>query len=490
MSESKQTANDVEVLESSSLPEEVKKENSDKKTENIHPDLLDPHKSMWKPLIRFFTPLMFSNLLQSLGGLISAAIIGHGLGDVALAAASTILPVNFFLISLVIGLGSGSLVLIGQAFGAGKLEEIRKTVDTTIKFAFLLGIVMAFIGVFFLPDILVLIGAPTAVRPDAMQFGQFIFGSLPLVFIYVAYTTILRGTGDSKTPLLFLLISTGLTILLTPIFTFGWLGLPELRLRGAALASIVATLLSFILLIWYLKRKQHVLSLDSGFFQRFKLDLGILKLLIKIGLPASVQMIAVSLSEVAVVFLVNQHGAGATAAYGAVIQIVNIVQMPLMSIGMAVGVFSAQLIGAKASNRLSTLIRNAVGLNYALGIVITGIIYLFCVPVLRLFLHDTATITMARDVLFAILWALLILGNAMIISSIMRGSGTVMLPMVITIACIWLILVPVASVLSKPYGLLGIWVSYPICDTSMLIILYVFYQLVWKQKQHQSLFGQ
>jgi putative MATE family efflux protein len=477
----------VGVIEVPVEPIEV--ENSTETKQNVHPDLLDPNKSMWKPIIVFLIPLMLSNILQSLGGVVSTMIIGRGLGETSLAAVSTILPVSFFLISLVIGLGSGSLVLIGQAYGAGKTNELTKTVDTTIKFSFLLGVGMAIIGVVFIDGILQLIGAAPTIRPEASEFGKIIFASLPLVFVYVSYTTILRGTGDAKTPFVFLLISTVLNIVLTPALTFGWIGLPQMGLTGAAISNVFATLISFIALLSYLKWKKHVLALDRSFFRNLKLNLPILKLLIKIGIPSSVQMIAISLSEVAVIFLVNQHGEQATAAYGAVIQVLNFVQMPMLSLGMAAGVFAAQFVGAQASHRLQSLLRHALGLNYLIGIVLIGVVYLFSNPILYWFLSDSSTVAMAHDVLFAVLWAMMIMGNAMILSSIMRGTGTVVVPTIIIIGCIWLIMVPVAAVLSGPLGLLGIWLSYPISDIIMLIVLYVFYRYVWKQKQHGSLFA-
>jgi putative MATE family efflux protein len=480
----------IGVIEApASVVEPIGVENPTETKQNLHPDLLDPEKSMWKPIIAFLIPLMLSNILQSLGGVISTMIIGQGLGETSLAAVSTIFPVSFFLISLVIGLGSGSLVLIGQAYGAGKSKELAKTVDTTIKFSFLLGLVMAFIGVYFLDSILQIIGAAPSIRSEASEFGKIIFASLPLVFIYVSYTTILRGTGDAKTPFVFLLISTILNIVLTPVLTFGWIGLPQMGLTGAAVSNVLATLISFVALVFYLKWKKHALTLDRSFFRNWKLDLTILKLLIKIGIPSSVQMIAISLSEVAVVLLVNQHGEQATAAYGAVIQVLNFVQMPMLSLGMAAGVFAAQFVGAQASHRLQSLLRHSLGLNYLIGIVLIGAVYLFSNPILGWFLNDLSTIEMANDVLFAVLWALMILGNAMILSSIMRGTGTVIVPTIIIIGCIWLIMVPVAAVLSNPLGLLGIWLSYPISDSVMLVVLYVFYQYVWKQKQHGSLFA-
>ena len=245
-----------ENRDTTSIVEPMEVKESTERKQSLHPDLLDPKKSMWKPIIIFLIPLMLSNILQSLGGIVSTMMIGQGLGETSLAAASTILPVNFFLISLVIGLGSGSLVLIGQAYGAGKSKELAKTVDTTIKFSFLLGIVMAIIGVVFIEGILQIIGAPPEIRPEAMEFGKIIFASLPLIFVYVSYTTILRGTGDAKTPFVFLLISTVLSIVLTPVLTFGWIGMPAMGLSGAALSNVLATLLSFVALVLLFKMEK------------------------------------------------------------------------------------------------------------------------------------------------------------------------------------------------------------------------------------------
>jgi putative MATE family efflux protein len=489
MAENKDTSTSVDVMDAPTpLVEPIAVETPEDSQPNIHPDLLDPNKPMWKPIIVFLIPMMLSNILQSLGGVVSTVIIGRGLGETSLAAASTVLPVNFFLISLVIGLGSGSLVLIGQAYGAGKKGELGRTVDTTIKFSFLLGIAMAIIGVVFIKGILQLIGAPLSVQPEAIKFGRVIFASLPLTFVYVSYTTILRGTGDSKTPFIFLVISTVLNIAFTPVLTFGWLGLPKMGVAGAGWSYVISTLIAFVLLLFYLQWKKHALRLDATFWKHWKLDISILKLLIKIGLPSGIQMIAISLSEVAVIFLVNQHGEQATAAYGAVIQIVNFVQMPMLSLGMAAGVFAAQFIGAGAKNRLESLRRHSLVLNYVIGVVIVGIIYFFSESILYWFLTDNSTILMAKDVLFAVLWALILFGHGMILSSIMRGTGTVVIPTIITIACIWILQVPVAALLSAPLGLLGIWLAYPISDGVMLLVLYLYYQFGWKRKQHESVF--
>src|SRR5690606_14299376 len=131
---------------------------------------------------------------------------------------------------------------------------------------------------------------------------------------------------------------------------------------------ILANLITMIALFIYLKKINHLLSVDRSLFKSFKMDPLILKLMIKIGLPSGIQMVFISLSEIAVIFLINSYGEQATAAYGAVIQVITYVQMPALSLGMAVGIFGSQLIGAKANHRLTTLLKSGLWLNYILGI--------------------------------------------------------------------------------------------------------------------------
>jgi putative MATE family efflux protein len=444
---------------------------------------------LWKPLLVFLIPLMLSNTLQSISGTISTIFVGRWLGEKALAATSAVFPVMFFFISLLIGLGSASSVLIGQAYGGGQTERMKATAGTSLTFSFLLGTVAALLGVLFTRQLFQLIGTPASIIDLSVSFARVMFASLPFFFVYINYTTFLRGTGDSKTPFYFLIMSTALTILLTPVFLFGWLGLPPLGVTGAALASVCANILTLIAFIAYLIRIKHPLALDKTTLQKLRLDPQIMRLMIKIGIPSSVQMVFVSLSEVAVIFFVNAYGATATAAYGAVMQVITYVQMPAMSLGIAAGIFGSQLIGANRQKRLGELIKSAVVLNYILGAIIVGIVLWFSHGILSLFLVDPDTLQIAQRLSFIVLWSYMIFGNAMIISGIMRSSGTVFWPTLLGIISIWGIEIPTAWLLSRAIGLEGIWMAYPICYLFSLAVQYIYYRMFWRGKTHQRFFA-
>lgn len=482
----------AEKKELESEPKELAEDQKEEKTpqgRGVNPDLLDPNKPIWKPVFFFLIPLMLSNALQSLGQTVSTVILGKGIGENSLAAASSIFPIVFFLTSFVIGIGSASSILIGQAFGAGQKERIKQTVNTSLKFSFVLGVFLAIIGVTFVRDLIILIGTPPAIMEEAVLFGRIIFASLPIQFIYINYTTFLRGTGDSKTPFYFLMISTLLSILFTPVLAFGYLGFPQLGIRGVGYASIAALSISLLTLIVYLKKKQHILAVQSSLFSlRFHRE--ILKLLLKIGLPTSVQMVFVSLSEVAVIFLINGYGEKATAAYGAVMQVITYAQIPAMSLGIAAGVFGAQLIGARATQRLKSLLVSSVVLNYLLGIVLIGTIYLCSGVILSWFLTEPSTREMAQQILYIMLWSYMLFGNGMVLGGLMRSSGVVLWPTLITIFTIWGVQVPVAYVLAKTmgFGLNGVWAAYPIAFTFLALAFYIYYRFFWSKKSHQILF--
>lgn len=449
---------------------------------------IDFAKPLWQSLIIFFIPLMLSNILQSLGGTVSSVLLGRGLGEHALAAASAIFPLTFLLISLVIGLGSASSVLIGQAHASRNRERMKATVGTSLTFALLAGIVSAVIGNVFLYDLLKLIGIPAEIMEEAARFGRVLFSGLPILFLYIIYTTFLRGTGDSKTPFYFLLISTALTILLTPAFLFGWMGLPRLGIEGAAMANVVGSLITLILLIIYLRWVKHTLALDRTTIKKLRLDPSILKLMIGIGLPTGAQMIFISASEIAIVSFVNRFGAHATAAYGAINQVINYVQIPAMSLGIAIGIFGAQLIGSNRQHRLQELLKNTVVLNYVIGLVLTGLVYLFSRPILSWFLTDPNTLDVAEISLYITLWSFILLGNVIILTGLMRSSGTVFWPTLIGILSIILVEIPAAYILSHTAGLQGVWMAYPISFSVNLLAQYIYYRLYWKNRTHQRFF--
>ncbi|TXR66031.1 MATE family efflux transporter [Bacillus sp. AR18-7] len=442
-------------------------------------------KPIWKSMSMFLVPLLLSNVLQSVGQLFGMVVVGRWLGVNDLAAISAFFPLFFLLVSFVIGIGSGSSILIGQAFGAKNEDRLKAIVGTTLTFTFIIGVVLAIVGSIFAMDIMRLMGTPENIIEISVHYARILFISMPVLFLYFAYTTFMRGTGDSKTPFYFLIVSTALNMILLPILIFGWLGAPKLDVYGAAYASVISTVITFIVMLVYLKKKNHPLQLDGTVRKYLRMDWDLLKLLLRLGIPASINMILVSLSEIAVIAFVNRYGSDATAAYGVVNQVASYVQMPAVSLGITVSIFAAQSIGANQFDRLQKVVKAGIIMNYVIGGVLISLIYLFSRDILSLFLTSQTTIEIAHSLVMITLWSYLIFGHAQIISATMRASGTVLWPTVIGVVSIWLVEVPVAYYLSyhTSLGIEGIWIGYPAAFIVSLILQYAYYKLSWQKKR-------
>ncbi len=448
---------------------------------------IDFDKPLWKSIFIFFLPLMLSNTLNSISGTISSIILGRIIGVFALAAVSAFFPIFFLLVSFVIGIGAGSSVLIGQAFGAQEWKKAKVLVGTTLTSTFLIGLIVAVPGTLFTYDLLELTGTPADVIDMSAGFARITFMAMPVVFLFNVYTTFLRGSGDSNTPFYFLVVSTVLNILLTPALVIGWGFLPAMGVNGAALANVIAILVSFAAFLLYLKKVNHPLQFDLETARNLRINWPIFKLLVSIGIPTSIQMILVSLSAIAVISFINKFGSTATAAYGAVMQVISYVQMPAASLGITISIFGAQAIGAGYNKLLKKIIRTGIWMNYLVVGIIVVVAYLFGRGLLSLFLTEAPALELAFCLLVITLWSYPILGNNNILAGIMRSSGTVFWPTLITVSSIWLVQVPVAYVLHTRIGVQGVMFGFPAGFIVGLIFQYLYYHFFWKQKEHTRL---
>lgn len=445
---------------------------------------------LWKSYLAFLLPMIASNMLQATSGTVNNIYLGQMLGVGAMASVSAVFPVLFFLIAFMIGLGSGAAVLIGQAWGANELDRVKAIAGTTLMVGLVSGTVVALFGGTYTEPILVALGTPADILPGATAYGRVMLIAAPAIFIFLLTTSMLRGVGDTKTPLFTLLISTALSMLLTPALIRGWGGLPQLGVVSGAYAAGASFLIAMGWMAWYLLRQQHPktqsgkhpLAPDARFFKHLKIDRVILGKVLKIGLPTGMSMITISLAEIAVLFLVNRYGSQATAAYGAVNQIVNYVQFPAISIAIAASILGAQAIGAGRGHMLGKIAQTGIVLNLVLtgSLVVVGL--LFSRTIIGLFITDPAVVDVAKTLLDIMLWSSVIMGMSMVLSGLMRASGEVVMPTAITMFCIICIEIPSAWILSSIYGINGIWAAYPITFLSMLALQATYYRLVWRKK--------
>ncbi|SDB59282.1 putative efflux protein, MATE family [Pseudomonas sp. NFACC23-1] len=443
-----------------------------------------PTQPLWKTYLLFLAPMVLSNFLQSMSGTFNSIYIGQMLGTQALAAVSGMFPIVFFFIALVIGLGAGAGVLIGQAYGAGETGTVKAIAGSTLLLGAIIGLTAAVLGSVFARQALQGLGTPADVLEDAVSYARVMLWILPMLLVFVLFTQLLRGVSDTVSPMLALLISTSVGLLLTPALIRGWSGLPQMGIQSAALAGLVGTASAMAMLAWRLNLREHALAPDRALFAAMRLDTEILGKVLRIGLPTGLQMVVISLSELVILTLVNSHGSQATAAYGAVTQIVNYVQFPALSIAITASILGAQAIGAGRLERLGPILRTGLLINLWLtgGLVVLG--YLLSHWLLGLFITDPAARVQAEHLLHIMLWSLLVFGFQAIVGGIMRASGTVLVPVAISIFCIVAVQVPAAYLLDAHLGLQGVWMAFPVAYLSMLLLQTLYYKRVW---QHQPI---
>ena len=445
-------------------------------------------KPLWQRFLVFLIPLMASNILQSLSGTINNVYVGQLIGVDALAAASTFFPVMFFLMSFIIGIASGSTVLIGQAWGAKNRDKVREVAGTTISVAFLVGVVIAVLGSLFTRQIMDLLGAPANIIEESTAYGRIILIGMPGFFVFLVVTSILRGVGDTTTPLFSLVLSILTGLVVTPALILGWFGLPQLGLVAAAVAFIVGFCVVLLFLFFFLRARKHPLAPDRDFLPHLRINVDLLGKILRLGVPAGVQMVVSSLAAIVIVGIVNRFGSNATAAYGAVNQVLSYVQFPAMSIAIAASIFGAQAIGAGQAQQLRSITRTALVMNLFITGALITIAYLFSQNIVELFITAPEVVELTETLLHIVLWSVLMFGFGSVLSGIMRATGNVFVPMLLSLGSILLVETPLALFLSHTeLGLPGIWIAYSVGFCTVLVLQAGYYWFFWRHKPIKKL---
>ena len=447
---------------------------------------IDP-RPLWLAFLAFLGPMVFANVLQSLAGTFNSVFVGQMLGTHALAAIAAVFPILFFLISLVIGVGAGASVLIGQAWGAREVHKVKAIAGTALALGLMLGVGIALVGGTATAALLHLLRTPPSVMDEAVGYARLMMLVMPVLMVFLLATQMMRGVGDTVTPLFALILSTITSCLLTPAFIRGWWGLPQLGVTSAAAASMGSFIVALLAMSFYMRWKNHPLAPDRELVRALRIDPKLLKLVVRIGLPTGMQAIVMSLAEIALLALVNRFGADATAAYGAVNQVVNYAQFPALSIAITASILGAQTIGAGRADRLGAITRTGLQMTLVVtgSLVVLG--YLFSRHIIGVFITTPSVVDLAQNLLHIMLWSSVVYGCAAVVSGVMRASGAVLVPTCISIFCIVCIEVPIAYVLADRFGIEGVWMAYPVTFIAMLVMQSTYYRLVWRKRRIERL---
>lgn len=427
-------------------------------------------------IFRFAVPMLIGQMFQQLYTFVDQIIVGNFLGKEALAAVGASFPIIFTLIALVIGIASGGTIVISQFFGAKNFRMVKRAIDTVFIMLFVAAIILTAAGYPFIEQIFRLIQLPEELMDQGVAYLSVYIGGLILFFGYNGIAAILRGLGDSITPLYFLILATVLNIGLDLLFivVWGW------GVEGAAWATLIAQGVAFLAAAIYLDRYHELINFN---IRNFAFDRKVFRESMRIGLPTGLQHTFVSLGMLALMGIVNTFGTNVTAAYTAAGRLDSLAVIPAMVFAQALATYVGQNMGAGKIERVNRGLWTTFFMSSAVSAVMTAIVIIFKYPLMGWFTEDTTVINIGGDYLTIVTSFYLIFTSMFIFGSVMRGAGDTLIPMFITLFALWFIRIPVAFALSREFGETGIWWSIPAGWTVGLILTLIYYRMGrWKSK--------
>lgn len=421
-----------------------------------------------KQIFYFALPIVLSSLLQQLYSIVDSIFIGHYVGKEGLAAIGATFPIIFALVSFVIGIGSGSTVVIAQYMGAKRMDAVKKAVDTMYIFMFIGGILLTIAGIYIAPFIFKLTKLPDDVLPFAIEYIQIYLLGNVLFFGFAGTNAILRGIGDSKTPFYFTLVATVANVILDWFF----ISQMEMGVKGAALGTIIAQGGAFITGIIYLNRNHELISLH---LKRLRFDKEIFRESLRIGLPTGFQQTIVSFGMIALFGIVNQFGTDVVAAYSISLRIESIPLMLSMSFAAAIAPFVGQNIGADLPLRVKQGFRSTLIMTNSISVLISLSFLLFPRVIISAFTTDIKVIEIGIEYMHIVAPFYIVFSTMFILTGTLRGAGATLIPMFITLIALWLFRIPVSYLLSDQIGRIGIWWGVPIGWMVGMLISYAYY---------------
>lgn len=429
-----------------------------------------------KALLAFAVPTLISSILQSLNGSINTIWVGRFLGEQALAATSNANMVMFLLMAFVFGFGMAATVLIGQAYGRKDMDNVRRTIGTAIGGFAPMAAAIGILGWIFAPDLLKLLATPPASAPLALAYLRVIFIAMPFMLIAIIMMMGLRGTGDSLSPLWFMIVSVVLDSGLNPVFILGLGPIPAMGIAGSATATVIANLVALLGMIAYIYIRDLPIRLRGSELRYLIPDRRILKAMIFKGLPMGLQMIVVSSSALATLGLVNREGVETTAAFGVAMQLWTYLQMPAMALAAAASTMAAQNIGAGKWDRVSAVTRSGITYNLVITGILVVLLTIFDRAALALFLGgNSPALPIAQHIQWLATWSFLLFGVTMVIFGTVRANGAVIGPLIILTIGLYPVRLGFALGAYHWLGADALWLSFPVSSLCNMLLAIAFY---------------
>ena len=434
--------------------------------------------SIVKKLLQFSVPLIFSSLLQILFNTADVIVVGRFAGDNSLGAVGSTGSLINLMVNLFVGLSVGTTVVAANFFGAGKKSELNETVHTAILLSLISGIILTIFGVVGAKQILQWMQSPKEILDLATQYLQIYFGGIISTMIYNFGSALLRAKGDTKRPLYILFFAGIINVILNLIFVI----LFKMDVAGVALATVISQTISAFLVVRCLLKETEEFKLD---LKQLKINPQILIRIIKIGVPAGLQGIIFSLSNVIIQSSINSFGAIVIAGNSAALNIENFIFTGMNGFSQGTLTFISQNFGAKKYQRINKTIIIALFCVFLVGFVFGNLTVIFGRKLLSFFTTSPEVIESGISRLKIICATYALCGMMDVMGNAIRGIGHSVLPMIITLlgACgIRLLWISTIFLIPKFHSCTTIFVSYPISWTVTFIAHIICFFIVKKKE--------
>ena len=424
--------------------------------------------SIWKSILIFSLPLLAGNLFQQLYNTVDSYVVGNYVNANALAAVRQSTPIINMLVGFFMGLATGAGGVISQFYGAHMIHKMKKTIHTSIILTCLLSIFFTVIGILISKPILIMIGSPKEVLPLATAYLQIFFSGMTFTLFYNMGSGILRAIGDSKNPLIYLIISSLVNIVLDFFFVLYC----HMGVSGVGIATVIAQGVSAILVMIKLLTTKEDYAVC---IKQLHLDYHLLKKIIAIGIPAALQNSIVSFSNVVVQSYISSFGATAVAGYATTVKLDGFLQLPIQSFALAITTFVGQNYGAKQYDR----VKKGLYVTLGMGLFITGIGIVVLLTqgkfLLGLFTDDKQVIQSGYLMIQVFMAGYIVLPISNTIAGALRGVGLSKVPMYILVLCYVILRQIYLFVFTKfNSSLAAVYAGWPITWAICTVILVIY----------------
>lgn len=435
--------------------------------------------SILDKLVSFSIPLMLSGILQLLFNAVDIIVVGQFTGNEALAAVgSTTALINVF-VNLFIGISLGASVLAARFYATGQEKEMSETVHTSITLALISGIAMGIIGVIAAKGALELMDTPDNVLNLSTLYMRIYFMGMPFFMLYNYGAAILRAVGDTKRPLLFLIISGATNVVLNLLLMIQF----HLGVAGVAIATVISQCISCILVL-------RCLYLSDGSYQLRFNKLGMktryVKQIFQIGIPAGIQSTIINFSNVLLQSSVNSFGSVAMAGYTAANNILGFLYVSVNSITQACMSFTSQNYGVRKFKRMDKVLLECLGLTVIVALVLGGGSYLFGAELMHIYTKSTKVIECGVDIMLYTTVTYFLCGIMDLLPGALRGMGYSTVPMILSvIGTVGTRIVWIYVIFPCHRSLDFLFISYPVSWLLTIVMQVICFYFV-RKKVHNS----